>query len=222
MNWDNYKFHCSGLKNLMVNPRLKSETLSETTKNYLDEIFIKEVFHREKTDMIANKYVRKGVMCEPDSFKLVEDVTKEVYFKNQATLENDFVVGTPDIQAPEKIIDIKTSWDLFTFFKVDRDQAESDYYYQLLGYMMLTGKKKADLIYCLVDTPEELINDELHRLNFYMNEDEAKSYRINYVYGDIPAEAKIKRFEFDYDEEVAEKLKERIVLAREYLAGLSI
>jgi len=222
LDFTNYKFHCSGLKNLMVNPRLKSETLSETTKSYLSELFIKEAFGREKSDMVANKYVRKGIECETDSIELYEKVKGEKYFKNQETLANDYFVGTPDIIADDKVIDLKTSWDLWTFFNVDQSQGEKDYYYQLLGYMDLTGKKKASLAYCLVNTPEGIIADDTYRLQFYMPEEKALEYRNNYIFDDIPEINRVKSYEFEYKEEEVEKLKERVQLSREYLSSLSI
>ena len=221
VNWDEYKFHCSALKNLMVTPRLKSEVLSETTKSFLNDIYIKEVFGREKSEMVANKYVRKGVMCETDSLELLERVKGEKHFKNNKMLENAYIVGTPDIITLDKIKDIKTSWDLFTFFGVDEDQAQRDYYYQLLGYMILTGKKYAELVYCLVNTPEQMMNDELYRLKFYLPEEEAESYDINYIFDDIPEERRIKVFSFEYIKEEAELLEGKIKLSRVYLSALS-
>lgn len=221
VDWNTYKFHCSSIKSLMVTPRLKSETLSETTKSFLRQIYIKEVFGRVKTEMIANKFVRKGTMCETDSIALFEEVTGEKHFKNNKTIENDYVIGTPDVIAKDKILDIKTSWDLFTFFDVDRDKATDDYYYQLLGYMWLTGKDKAELAYCLVDTPEELINDEIYRLKFYMPEEEAEEFRINFMFGDIAKEKRVKKYLYEYNGEMVEAIQNRIEDCRAYLMELA-
>ena len=221
VDWSNYKFHCSGLKNLMVNPRLKSEALSETTKGYLRDIYIEEVYGRKKTDMVANKFVRKGVMCETDGLELVEKVKEEKFFKNQKTLQDDYLTGIPDVIA-DRIIDIKISWDLWTFLRVDQDMAWKDYYYQLLGYMLLAKKKHAELMYCLVNTPDEIIADEMHWLQFYFPEEQALEYRNNYEFDDIPIESRVKSYGFEFDKEEVEKLKERIELAKVYLINLKI
>jgi hypothetical protein len=228
-DFSNYKFRCSGLKNLMVNSRTKSEPLSETTKTYLRELWIKEVYGREKLDR-ANKYTVKGVMVEPDSMDLVTAVTGTTYFKNLVKFENEFINGTPDIVVKDKdknatdIKDTKSSWDIWTFAGVTRDSAQKDYFYQMLGYMWLTGATKAELLYCLVNTPEPIILDEIYRLSFKLGDDDdiTAMIRKNYEYDDIEAEKRLKRFEFDYDAVLVEQLKEKITLARAYMGGLSL
>lgn len=221
INWSTYKFHCSGLSNLMVNGRSKKDPLSETTKSYLNELYIQETYGRKKLDTVTNKYMRKGTMCETDSLELVEKVLNKKYFKNQKTIENNYIIGTPDVITPD-LVDIKTSWDLFTFAKVTEKQAEYDYYYQLLGYMWLTEKNTSSIIYCLVDTPEIMVNDEMYRLQFYMPEEEAEKYINNFIFNDIPEKSRIKKYEFQINQEEITKLIERIQLSREYLSQLSL
>lgn len=220
INWNTYKFHCSGLSNLMVSSRKKDEDLSETTKTYLRELYLKEVWGRQKTDLLANKYVRKGIMCETDSIELVERVTGRKYFKNVKTFENEFIIGTPDIVDP--LIDIKTSWDLFTFSSVDEEKALKDYYYQLLGYMVLTGSGDSILTYCLVNTPEEMINDELYKMSFKAPESIIDSHKNNYIFDDIPEALRVKQYGFDYSDIEWRTLQLKIASARNYLSSLSI
>lgn len=228
-DFSNYKFRCSGLKNLMVSSRSKTDPLSETTKTYLREIWIKETYDREKLDR-ANKYTIKGVMVEPDSMDLVAQVTGITYFKNSKQLENDFIKGTPDIvckdveKNPDCIKDTKSSWDIFTFAKVDEKQARSDYYYQMLGYMWLTGASRAELLYCLVNTPEPIIADELYRMSFKLGDtpEVQAMIRKNYEFDDIDINTRLKRFSFDFDSVAVEELKNKIYLARDYMGGLSL
>lgn len=222
IDWSTYKFHASGVKNLMVKPRTKGEDLSETTKSYLMEIYIKEVFGREKP--IDTPMMRKGTMVETDSISTLERVHGVTYFKNNTTFDNDFVIGTPDVIDKENslIVDIKSSWDLWTFSKVDEKSAGSDYYYQLLSYMWMTGMKKAQLAYVLVNTPEMFVNDEIYRLSFKMDESKADEYRKNYLFDDIPEEIRVKRFNFDFSEELIENIKNQVTKAREYLKGVTL
>jgi len=222
INWSTYKFHPSSVKNLMIEPRLKSETISETTKAYLLEVYIEEVYGRRKIESVANKFMRKGTMCETDSIELLERVKGETFFKNNNQLTNAWFVGTPDVIAIDKVIDIKTSWDLWTFAGVDEDQAKKDYYYQVLAYMDLTKTQKAELVYCLVSTPPEMINDEMYRPSFYMDEVESEKYRNNYKFDDIDEKSRVKIYTFDYSEEDIERVESKIVLAREYLASIKI
>lgn len=220
----NYKFRCSGLANLLVDPRSKSEPLSDTTKTYLKELWIKEVFGREK--IIQTKQMAKGIACETDSIGLVEKVLGKKYFKNQKTLENEYLTGTPDIIDADFVLDIKTSWDLWTFAGIDEDCAKKTYYAQLLGYMVLTGKTKAKLAYCLPNVPEEQIQNELYYLKITgaikdTSEDETKA-RANYIFDDIPEERRVRVYDFEMEKEILNKLAERIKAARFYMNSLDL
>lgn len=221
VDWKTYKFRCSGLGNIMTKSRSKDDPLSETTKSYLKELYIKEVFGREKSDMLANKFTQKGIMCETDSLEMVERVTGQKYFKNIKKVCNDYICGTPDV-IDEQIIDIKTSWDLFTFANITEEKAKKDYYYQLLGYMHLTGRSKASLIYCLVNTPKHLMDQELYRLQFSLAEGENLKYKNNYIFDDIPESMRVKIYSIDYVEEDMKLLQMRINDCRNYLLQLSL
>ena len=222
IDWYTYKFHCSSLSNLMVKSR-KADEPSETTKSFLRELWVQETFGRQKIEMIGNKYTTKGIMCETDSIELFERVTGKTYFKNNEQLENEYIVGTPDLKKPD-LVDIKTSWDLFTYAGVDEKKAMKDYYYQLAGYMWLTGEESATLAYCLVNTPDILANDELYRLSFKLPDDQTELYRHNYIYDDIPEDMRVKQYHIaPLDMEgVIESMREATITARTYLAGLTL
>ncbi len=225
MNFNNYKFRASSLPNLLIDGRSKDGSLSETTKSFLREIFIQETYGREH--FVVTKYMRKGTMCESDSLDLVEEALGQTYFKNKEKLENEFITGTPDvIEKPKIIIDIKTSWDIWTFAAVDEEKARKDYYGQLLGYMWLTNVKESRLHYCLVNTPEALIEQELYKLTMSgviseSPEDQDKA-RISYLFDDIPVKDRVKTYDFKFDDEIHQKLIEKIKLSREYLNTLTL
>lgn len=211
----------------MTNSRVKSEPLSETTKTALRELWIKETYNREKYDK-ANKYTDKGIMCEADAMELIKTVTGVSYFKNKTTFENEFITGTPDIVDGKQIKDTKCSWDIWTFNGATEKSAYKDYYYQQLGYMWLTGGETAELMYCLVNTPEPIMNDELYRLSFRFPEingsDESKiaPFKRNFIFDDIPAPERLKVFPLAYSADDVEELKDKIFHARDYLAALSL
>lgn len=221
-DFSTYKFRCSGLRHLMVNPKKKTELLSESTKTYLKDIYIKEVYGRDRGYQTISKFTQKGTMVESDSLDLVEKVTGKRYFKNLKEFSNDWIKGTPDVIPEEKVIDIKSNWDLWTFGNISEDKARTDYYYQVLGYMWLTGKKIGDLNFCLVNTPDMLIEDEIYRLKFKIGDDEADKYRINYKFDDIPDAEKFKEYSFDFDALAIEELKMRIVASRSFLQEMKL
>lgn len=245
MNWDNYKFRCSSLGKLMTNPPgVKEydkvdnwEKLSETTKSYLAEIYLQEKYGRKKD--ILNKYIEKGLGVEEDSITLYSLVTKTLFFKNEDRLENDFISGTPDIFTGEsvrnadEIIDIKSSWDVFTFFATMTKPLNKDYNFQLHGYCALSGAKVAKLVYCLVDTPDQLINDEKRRTGWKMGlttEDmdinpvykQACDYLdVSMKFSDIPQSERYIENTIKFDPELIKSVYKRIILCRQFLNEFS-
>lgn len=162
------KIRCSSLPTLMTSPRTKGEVLSETAKSQIIKI-AKEDFYGY-INQIDSKYLKKGVEVENESIKLLNQVRLSDYKKNEVRIENDFLTGECDINDEEndEIIDIKSSWSLDTFPALPTDINIKDYEMQLRGYMMLYGRSKASVCYCIVDTPDELCkyeNQSLHKVS---------------------------------------------------------
>jgi hypothetical protein len=210
----------------MVEPKLKSETLSETTKTYLREKYIYEKYKRSR--FVESKYMTKGTEVEEESLTLLSIVTRKLYNKNEKLLWNEWIVGTPDtyegnsIEDAITIIDIKSSWDIFTFFASKEEKLNKMYYWQLQGYMWLTGAKVAQLAYCLINTPQKLVDDEIRKLTYkFMSEDEFKLAEENIIknasYNDLPHEEKIHTITIDRNEDDIEKLKLKIEECRRYI-----
>ncbi len=227
-NFKDHKFRCSGLGNLMTDARSKTETLSETTKSYLLDVWIKSKYGRDKD--ISNKYMDKGLFCEEDSLDLVSKVLyNRPVFKNKARYENEFITGTPDLITGDHVLDIKTSWDIFTFFNSDVSKA---YYWQLQGYMALTGKRSAVLAYCLVDAPDHMIENEKYNYAKKMGLIDAsinpkyieKALQIekNMTFKDIPEVERVRTFEIEYNESDVLKLYARIEQCRAYMNDLNV
>lgn len=224
MNFNKYIFRCSSIGELMTNPRKKGETLSASTKTYLKELHKESLFGRNKS--ISSKYLDKGIMVEEDSITLYSEVTGKLFIKNKERLNNKFLTGEPDNKQNETIMDIKSSWDFHTFPLYETDIPTKDYYWQLHGYMALTGFKKAELVYCLVDTPHMLITDEKYRMcrkigEIELPQDLEEEIERNLTYGDVPKELRIKKFEIERNDEDIEKIYQRVIECREYMNELS-
>jgi hypothetical protein len=200
----------------MTNSRNK-EQLGETARNYLTDLWVSEKLGR-KNFAAVNKYTQKGVMVESDSLELVSQYYGKPLFKNQRTFENDYIIGTPDVAEP--LIDIKSSWDIYTFFRTDRDSALKSYYWQLAGYMYLLGRSEATLIFALADTPEELISDEQYRLSRYLPDTDLDALTKNFTYDDIPLKMRVREYPVQLAEDDIEKIKEKVNLCRQFLAQL--
>lgn len=222
-NFKQYKFRASSIAKLMVNSRKKSDPLSETTKSYLQEIFIEEVFGRKK--VVTTPAMQKGTIVESDSLDIVQKAHGFTYFKNNKRFENEYTSGTPDVidKKNSRVVDIKSSWDLWSFFKVDSKVAKKNYYYQVLTYMWLTNTKKASLMYTLTNTPEHLMYSESQKLSYSIGQEQAEEItRNNHTFDDIPDEIRVKEFKFEYEENEIVLIIEKIKLCREYLSNMSI
>lgn len=204
--------------------RDNAEVLSETAKDYLFEEYMRTTYNKEL--IVESKYLDKGNYGEEDSISLVTSVRDKFYKKNEEQFENDFITGTPDILGDEEVLDIKTKWDFMGFHKEKGDSKM--YYWQLQGYMFLTNREKAQLLYTLVDAPEHLIYNQYTKSRYYQGISEGseedveleESTRRNMTYSDIPEEQRVKQFDFEYSEKDIELLKARILYAREYLNSI--
>lgn len=230
-------FRCSSLGHIMTPPKNKADkdagNLSESAKTHLVDIFVSTKYNRQ-TD-IQNRYVQKGLMVEEDSITLYSRVKKRYFKKNISHLNNDFIKGTPDlytgtdIHHAETITDIKSSWDIYTFFRTRTKSINDDYYWQLQGYMALSGAKTSTLAYCLVNTPEVIINDEKRRLMYKMGvaTDENGDFlqaceELDRLmrYDDIPMNERVIEFEIKRNDADIELLYKKVNKCREYLNTL--
>ncbi len=138
--------------------------LSDPAKKHLEKLFWEQITGRSKE--ITAKYLDKGIQCEEKSFTLHSDATNKLFIKNQERKTNRYFTGECDNAQHKTIRDIKTSWEYSTFPLREDKIPNEIYQWQLDVYMDLWGFKKSELIYCLVDTPYRLINDETRRLDW--------------------------------------------------------
>jgi hypothetical protein len=245
IDFQNYKFRPSGLGRLMAGALTEKEAdrvnvlenkekltqkernrlielyqkrdkgLSDGAKTYLEEIFIEEFFGRKQ--IVSSFAMEKGTNFEPESIALFNQFIGFEFSKNEQTLENSYLKGTPDIISKETVIDIKTSRDIFSFFKAGMT---SLYKYQLIAYCILTGKPRAKLAYCLINNPAS----EIKRQSYFVNPEDVetiKQIEANNIYDDIDLKYRIKVFDLDFDLETEqEKIESKIKLARLYLQGI--
>lgn len=197
--------------------------LSETTKAYLSEVYIRVMYGREKD--IKNKYMEKGLLLEEDAITNHSLLRNKFYKKNTVELANDFIMGSFDYEDEEAdmIKDAKVNWDIFTFFKTATQPIYIIYRWQLKGYMWLRGRKNAELVYSLLNTPEHLIAIEEKKLLYDFvgsAEDYAQAcleLRKNHTYDDMAPEDKEKVYKVFHDDADIEFIKQQIVHARNYL-----
>lgn len=196
-----FRIRASAAGQIMTNPQKKEALISKTTETYVHN-WIKESIYGVRKE-IKNKYLSKGLSLEDEAIDTaINWLNLPFVLKNEKYFEDDYFCGTPDLILENEVLDIKCSWDCFTFPLFDVEPPTKDYIYQLQVYMHLTGKTKARLVYVLLNTPDELTWEQK---NDYSSLD--KKYRI-------------KIFTIDYNKSVIEDLQQRVLNIRNYITTL--
>ncbi len=218
------KIRCSAIGKIMTSPRSKGEVLSATTKTYIKELVLEHKYGIKKE--INSRYLDKGNQVEDMAIELAEQALDLGFvFKNELFFENDHLTGTPDIITDTLIVDVKSSWNGTTFPMFEDELPNKDYYWQLQGYMDLTGKHNAIVAYCLVDTPEDIVLDEIRRVAWAKkelepSEETEQDVRSQHEFSHIPKDKRVKAFLVEKDEHAIWKIKERVEQCREYYTEL--
>jgi hypothetical protein len=211
---------CSSLGKLMTEPRSKSEVLSQTAKSYIEDLFNELEFGYRKE--FSSRYTDKGLEMEDEAIQFAsEQFDWEFVVKNTERFTNDYITGEPDINTDSLLADIKCSWSLDTYPMFEAEMKNKDYYWQLQGYMWLTGKTEAELVYCLMNTPLQIVEDEVRRAHWkagLIDEDIDLRHEVQtkHNYDNIPSKLRVKRYIVERDEKAIEKIIEKVEIAREY------
>jgi hypothetical protein len=228
MQWNDTHIRASSVGYLMTEPVTKADKeaglLSKTAQKHLLDVYIAEKYGRKKD--IQTKQMKKGIEVEQESIDLLSMYLKMPFNKNEQRFTNDFISGSPDIIDNDRIIDIKSSYDLWTFIGNIPDKLDNLYYWQMQSYMWLTGTKSAVIAYCLVNTPENIIEQEkyylLKKMDVATEENpeyakEAMKIEFNMSFDDIAMEERILMFHVSRNEDDILRIQQKVEKAREFL-----
>lgn len=188
--------------------------LSESAKTLAKKMYW-ENEHGIKKEY-TSKYFDKGNENEPVSIALAQRVNAwERIDKNEKHYTNEYLTGTPDLVYTDLLPDIKTSWTALTFPIFEDELPDNNYYWQVQSYLALTGIKKAVITYCLVDTPELLVMDEIYkyaRINGLIETpaDVELNIRHAHNYSRLPEGLRVKNFYIDRDDEAINRLYKKV------------
>jgi hypothetical protein len=208
----------------MTDPRSKSEVLSSTCIDELIKIYAKVKYGRSRDT--TSKYLEKGIAMEEEAITLYSKFKRDYFVNNKARMSNDFITGEWDILKSEVVTDTKCSWDLITFLKASKDDLKKDYFYQLHGYMALTGAKSAVVAYCLVNTPENLIQSEIKSTWYKLGCPDESSKEFQEIseeiqmlgkYDDIPVQERVFEFNIERDEAIIQRINDRVIQCRQWM-----
>lgn len=195
-------FRASSVGKIMASPDKNS--LPSGAITYLTSMLSQHILGWND-DLSDLKVIQKGNACEDVSIQLYNDVHFTNYKKNVGRVEKGNLTGECDIIDHDKslIIDIKTAWSKKTFPVFLDVKDNKDYFWQLVAYMYLYDCDNAELAYCLVDTPYQMIphyeSDVLH------------------IVSDIPPAYCVTTARIERDSTVEQQLINRIDLAQTWL-----
>ena len=225
ISFDKYLFRCSSLGGLMTYP--EKDTLSAGPKTILGSIFKEQIFG--KTREIKSKYLEKGKLVEGESIEMYNQLKGTNHVKNSKRYNNDYITGEPDIIS-DVLVDIKSPWDYTTFPFTSESLPSKDkgYYWQLQGYMALTGMKTSTVAYCLVNTPDGIIYNDMKttagQLGLHVDDlpdDLVQEMWDSHRYEDIDINIRVKEFVVERNQEDIDAIYKRVELARGYLNDLN-
>jgi hypothetical protein len=208
----------------LISKRDAPPALQDGAKTYCQQWLKEQLYGRYIS--FSSKYTEKGIECEQQGIELLAEMMNYgMIAKNEQHFENDWITGTPDIILSEWVEDIKCPWQFSTFPLFDTTLPNSDYYWQMQGYMLLTGKDKAAVNYCLIDAPEHLIDREARYVSLKAGFEEVEMELYDEVYrkmtySDVDNSLKFKRFELQRDEKAIQAIKTMVELCRQYIQTL--
>lgn len=196
--------------------------LSDTAKAYCEKWVKEQLYERKKT--FTSKQTDKGNRVEDVGIAELVEFYEWPFMteKNKGRVSDEYIMGECDILPNDELVaDLKSSWDCFTFPLFDNSIPDKDYEWQIRGYMHLYARERGAVVYLLSDMPEDMIERELRfKLKEGFTKEEFEKARAYYIYSHLPMNLRVKRFDFEHDPELIEKIKERVTYCRAYIESL--
>lgn len=228
INFSETLIRSSSVGYLMTEPQSKADKeaglLSKTAQRHLLDVYIAQKYGRVRD--IQTKQMKKGVAVEQDSINMLSKLLSVEFSKNEERYSNAYITGLPDIVDNGVVIDIKSSYDLWTFMGNLPDKLDSLYYWQLMSYMWLTDAKCGYIAYCLSNTPDNIIEQEKYYLlkNMDVVSEESPEYvkqalklEFNMKFDDIDISERVLLYKVDRNEDDIIRIEQKVLKAREYL-----
>lgn len=209
--------------------------LTGTGISCLKDIYVIEKWGKRVIN-VAKEYVpslMNGTLSESTSLSLICDIDNIKYKVHKERIENKYLKGIVDcytgssIKKAQRVVDIKTCASMQSLVSLIRDEeVKSAFYWQIMGYLAITGAETGAIYHCVVDYHERIITDEinkfLHRTKNlgldgdYIDEQVAR-IRFNLTFNEIPVEQRAVKFEVVRDEEAVKAIYEKVKFCREWL-----
>lgn len=142
--------------------------LTDGQKKLLNELYFYEKYSRRKD--LDIKFFKKGLDVEKNARDLLSKVTGLYLTHSPENRKNEWVTGITDVLPTNGVVlDIKSAWNFESYSTILMDSANEKYLRQLDCYMDLWDCNRALLCHVLIDTPFQIIHDELKRQSYKYN-----------------------------------------------------
>lgn len=145
----------------------------------------------------------KGKVCEHESIELYNEVKDAFYVKNAERVTIGNLTGECDLLDKQEslVIDIKTAYSKKTYPLMLK--LSNLYEWQLRAYMYLYDVNNAELAYCLVNTPFDLIS--------------SKDPEHWHIVDDVPLHLRVSTLRIERDAEKENQMLNRLELSSKYI-----
>lgn len=176
-------------------------SLSVGAKTFVRELATQAIFGVDFE--VSSKAMQKGVQCESESIALLNEVCGLSLAKCETRITRGGLTGEADCinRSARTGYDLKTSWSVATFPAFNEDRKDSLYEWQARAYMALYDLDNYYVVWCLVDTPEELIGHEPMQLH---------------AVGHIPKHLRVTTWHIERDRELEKAMFRKIQVATDY------
>lgn len=215
----------------------KTDTIGSGGISRLKDIYTKEKWGKEVIS-VAKDYVPavlNGTLSEGKSLSIVSELDGHDYKVHKKLIKNRYLKGILDcylgasVKKIHRVVDIKTASSMQSLLSLVKDEeTQSKYYWQIMGYLAITGADEGEVCHCLVSYSERIINDEINKflqrtknLGFDGEYIEAQIHRIkfNMTFDEIPIEQRVVRFKVERDESAIKNIYDKVKFCRKWLSS---
>jgi hypothetical protein len=204
--------------------------LSETCITYLEN-WVKQNIYGCKFDFDSDPTL-KGLTVENDAIEYAASALGWGFevTKNEQRFASEFIQGTPDLLIGDLVIDIKCPESPKTFPYFEKELPNKAYYWQVQSYMYLTGKQRAQIVYVMMPTPDEMLRKKARfKASNSVITDNAIDFDIEFdrIYDRLKDENdfsnllpkyRVKVFDIERNDKAIEAIIQRVKECRQYIA----
>lgn len=209
--------------------RFNDPELSQSAIKYLIKRYAWEKYNKKTA---ATGFMRspaaKGNELEDEAVIMLSELDKVKYIKPEVSTSNNFILGKCDILCPEqnKIVDIKTAWNINTFLPCLTTQLSRQYWFQMQGYLEIYNADYGEVCFMLLNTPIHLVERERAKytekyvfgeINRERYDEEMEKLDLAFNYNKIPEKRRVIRYIINRCPEILPRIYQRVKRCREWL-----